>query len=320
MVDTNESASASTVLYVVVVVVAVLVASVLAPVVWSATQGSGDEERPSVAVLTLRGGTSDANVNSLAEDLREARTNESIEAVVLRIDSPGGAVDSSERFYLAMNRTASQMPVVAYVEGTAASGGYYGIAAADAIYVGPSSTVGSVGVIVQAPLSTVAQEEMLRQSFVRSGPDKAMITKDSIRTEMETLQNAFVNTIMNERGEELDVSRSEVANADTYLGTRAVQNGFADEIGSLESAISRAATMADDIDGTDYDVAYLSQPTTDVGIVLSSDEVAHVNGSFVYVEDSDTDDEFVPPVKYYAVWGIPADMVEDREVTTNESS
>lgn len=322
MVDNSDSAATSTVLYVIVVVVAVLVASVLAPVVYAALQGSGDEERPGVAVLTLRGGTSDANVNAIAQDLREARTNESIDAVVLRIDSPGGAVDSSERFYLAMNRTASVMPVVAYVEGTAASGGYYGISAADAIYVGPSSTVGSVGVIVQSPLGTVEQEEQLRQSFVRSGPDKAMITKDSIRNEMEMLQNAFVNTIMHERGETIDAGRTEVANANTYLGTVAVQNGFADAIGSTDSAIEHAADSAG-VAEEGYDVVYKEPPTTGQTVVLSQDDVERVDGNIVYVADDDPDDEFVPPVKYYAVWGVPAESVDataDQEVTTNASN
>ena len=88
MAASSDSTSATTVLYVVVVVVAVLVATVLAPVVYNATAGSGGSDESSVAVITLRGGTSDANVAAISEDLREARNNDSIEAVVMRIDSP----------------------------------------------------------------------------------------------------------------------------------------------------------------------------------------------------------------------------------------
>lgn len=318
MVDNSDSASANTVLYVVVVVVAVLVATVLAPVVWNATQSS-DEEQASVAVITLRGGTSSANVNAITEDLREARNNDSIKAVVMRIDSPGGAVTSSEEFYLQMNRTASQMPVVAYVEGAAASGGYYGISTADAIYVKPSSTVGSIGVIVQAPMSALEQADDETETFIRSGPDKATIDKDNYLEELEMLQNSFVGTIMEERGDELSLSRGEVANGKAYRGTEAVQNGFADRMGSLESAIQRAAEESDEIEGNDYNVHYKEPPQTNIGFLLAQDDIEKVDGDVVYVDQS-RETEFVQPVKFYAVWGIPKDTLAGEEVSTNESN
>jgi len=305
-VERSDSTTAA--LYVIVVVVAVLISTVLAPVVWEAAQPSASDDDPSVAVVTLRGGTDPGNVNQLTEDLRAARTNESVEAVVLRIDSPGGAVASSEEFYLAMNRTAQEMPVVAYVEGTAASGGYYGISAADEIVVKPSSIVGSIGVIVQAPLSLVEQEQRTRSTFLRTGPDKAMISKDSIRTEMETLQNSFLNTIMHHRGDELTLHRDEVARGDTYLGPVAVGNGFADTTGDLDAAIESAAGMAEGIDGEEYDVTYLEPVTPAQQTLALAGDVEQVDGDVVYVDAAGDDGtQFEEPVKYYAVWGIPVE-------------
>lgn len=295
--------------YVVAVTLAVVTAAIFAPVVWNAAPSPADED-PSVAVVTLRGGTTDANVNAVARDLREARNNDSVEAVVLRIDSSGGPVDSSEEFYLAVNRTASEMPVVAYVEGTAASGGYYGIVPADEIVVKPSSNVGSIGVIVQAPLSLIEQVEKQGETFVRSGPDKAQITKDGLREGIEVLQRAFVGTVMRHRADRLELTREEVANGNIYLGSRAVQNGFADRIGDIETAIERAAALSDGIDGDQYDVFYKGAGAAQFNVIIVGEDTRTVKteGDIVYVDQSGGDGtQFREPVKYYAVWGIPTE-------------
>ncbi len=302
---TNLTAS-TVAMYIVVIAAALVTAAVVAPAVSSVVQEtSGDE--PTVAVLTLRGGTTDGNVNQLTEDLREARTNDSIEAVVLRIDSSGGPVDSSEELYLAVNKTAAEMPVVAYVEGSAASGGYFGIVPSDAIVVKPSSNVGSIGVVVAAPLELIELVGDQQETFVRSGPDKAQISKDSIRSDLESLKNAFVGTVMTHRGDELDLSRQEVARGDIYLGTEAVQNGFADRIGDEDTAIEIAAERSSAIEGDQYDVTYFEQPGFRFPLPFASENVEKVEGNIVYVERSDSDRvEFVEPVQYYAVWGVPA--------------
>ncbi|WP_459192502.1 S49 family peptidase [Halosimplex sp. J119] len=319
MVDRSDSASTTAVLYVIVVVVAVLIATVLAPVVWSAAQSSGDSGDPTVSVITLRAGTDAGPVNDVKESLRDARTNDSVEAVVFRIDSPGGAVASSEELYLAVNRTARQMPVVAYVEGTAASGGYYGIAPADKIYVKPSSTVGSIGVIVSSPLSALEQASAQSKTYLRTGPDKATYEKDQYREEMETLHNSFVDSIMNHREDELNLTRSEVAHGDAYIGPVAVRNGFADETGDLYSAIDYAASQADGIEGSDYNVHYDEPISPSGGTILLSQGAEKVDGNVVYVDRSgQSATEFERPVRYYAVWGVP--VTEDaEEVNVNES-
>jgi len=306
MLDSPNLTASTVAMYIVVIAAALVTAAVVAPAVSSAVQETDDDE-PSVAVLTLRGGTTDGNVNQLTEDLRQARNNESIEAVVLRIDSPGGPVDSSEELYLAVNKTASEMPVVAYVEGSAASGGYFGIVPADDIVVKPGSNVGSIGVVVAAPLELIDLVGDQQETFVRSGPDKAQISKDSIRTDLETLQNAFVGTVVTHRGEELELSRQEVANGDIYLGTQAVQNGFADEIGDLDAAIERAAERSEAIEGDQYDVTYFEEPGFQFPLPFADADIERVEGNVVYVDAGESDRvEFVEPVQYYAVWGVPA--------------
>jgi protease-4 len=298
-------AASSVAVYAVVIAAALVTVAVLAPALASVVQTTESSD-PTVSVITLRGGTGDQNVNSVTEDLREARTNASVEAVVLRIDSPGGPVDSSEEFYLAVNRTASEMPVVAYVEGSAASGGYFGISPADEILVKPSSRVGSIGVIVSAPLSAVERAGQQSETFVRSGPDKAQISKDGIREDIEVLQAAFVGTVMQHRGDELTLTEEGVASGDVYLGAEAVENGFADSVGDLSAAIERAAALSPEIEGDQYNVDY-GQTNIGISISLSAADVERVNGNIIYVDRSEPGGtEFVQPVEYYAVWGIPA--------------
>ncbi len=304
MTDGDWPLSRTKAAYVVVAALVVVLAVVLAPVAWNigATDSQNDS---SVSVITLRGGTTDSNINAVTESLREAKESESTEAVVIRIDSPGGPVDSSEEFYLAVNRTAAEMPVVAYVEGTAASGGYYGIAPADRIYVKPSSTVGSIGVTVQAPISAIEEAEQQTQSSVRSGPDKAQIDRDQIRQNIEELQRSFVGTVVRHRGDELTLNRQGVASGQTYLGATAVQNGFADEIGDLNAAIEYAATQSEDIDGDQYNVEY-QQQSSEITLQLQASEVESVDGNIIYLKESDSQQtEFVRPVRYYTVWGVP---------------
>jgi len=299
-----------------VVAFVVLLAALLVLLVWDIGSNIGQEE-PTVKVITLRGPTGDANVNEASEALREARTNGSVEAVVLRIDSPGGPVDSSEELYLAVNRTAAEMPVVAYVEGSAASGGYYGIAPADEIYVKPSSSVGSVGVAVQVPLSFIKQAEQQSERFVRSGPDKGQIDRDRIRQDIEQLQRSFIGTVFLHRGDDIELTREEVASGRTYLGAQAVQYGLADGVGDLDAAIEAAADRAEGIDGDQYDVAYDDQQL-EVTLALEAASVEEVDGNVVFVtEDGGEATEIVQPVRYWAVWGIP---VQEAATTENQET
>lgn len=304
--------------YVVIIAAALVTAAVLGPIVYDTVRSPGGGDG-TVAVIDIRGQTTDANVNAIRQSLREARQNDSIKAVVLRVDSPGGPADASEELYLAVNRTSREMPVVAYVEGSAASGGYLGVVAADEIYVKPSSVVGSVGVTVQAPLSAIESVERRQEAFVRSGPDKAQITRDGIRENLELLQRAFVDTVLAHRADELTLSREEVANGDTYLGPVAVQNGFADGVGDSQTAIQRAAALSGGISGDDYDVEYTSGVRAEVNVVVLQEDVERVEGDVIYVDRSDeTTDQFTEPVRYYTIWGVPQSNASYREVPTDE--
>jgi len=215
----------------VVVLAAAVVGVVLAPSVYAATNDPND----TVAVVEIEGPVNAALADDVESELADIRANESVGAVVLKLDTPGGAPVASERMYKAVQRTSEQMTVIASVQSVSASGGYYAMAPADEIYVLPTSTVGSIGLNAPAPQTASPVEGP-------SGPDKAGGNEIQGWAEQQTLADTFIDAMMAERGEEFELPREEVAKADVYLGTEAVANGYADEIGSLNEAVHAAAT------------------------------------------------------------------------------
>jgi protease-4 len=284
--------------YALVVAAAILLSAVLAPVAYDrATAPDG-----TVAVITIEGTISSGTVAPIQEDLREARENESIDAVVLNVDSPGGGAAASEQLYLSVQRTAEVMPVVASVKSAGASGAYYAMLPASDIYVTPASIVGSVRVLGAAPAPPFPGE-------VTSGPDKSSTTADRRRAQIETLKNAFVGSVVKHRGDDLELSRAEVAHGKVYTGARAVENGMADEVGSTTDAIQRAAEAAD-LD--DYAVHRKEPPRTG-GILLLSTE----DGGTVVVEESPVGYDAVDAPTFLMVYG---DVRTTDEVIGNVSA
>ncbi|WP_281195555.1 S49 family peptidase [Halorubrum sp. F4] len=218
----------------VVVLAAALLGATVAPSVYAAT----NETEDTVAVVEIEGPVNAALADDVESELAAIRGNDSVGAVVLKIDTPGGAPVASERMYKAVQRTSQQMPVIASVQAMSASGGYYAMAPADDVYVLPTSQVGSIGLNAPSPRTSAPVTGP-------SGPDKAGGNEIQGWAEQQTLADTFVDAMMAERGDEFQMPREQVAQADVYLGTEAVQNGFADEIGSLNEAIHEAATRAD---------------------------------------------------------------------------
>lgn len=305
----DTSAASARTMFVVAVVAAVLVSAVLAPVAYGAAQSAQSEG--TVSVITVSGIITSSTVDAVSEDLREARTNESIRAVVLKVDSGGGLVAPSERLYLEVLRTSEQMPVVASVQGIGASGAYYGMLPADEIYVLSSSAVGSVGVIGPGGSTPVPD------SIIRTGPDKAQPTAEDRRRTIESLKRQFVGRVMEHRGESLSVSREEVAYAKTYLGPEAASNGYADGVGALPTAIDRAAEMAG---MENYDVVR-KEPPFRGGFFLFAAE--NDNETMVYKQGPGTNGP-VPVTQPLLVDEIPNHDPEqatyDPEVTRNASA
>jgi protease-4 len=142
--------------------------------------------------------------------------------------------------YLQTKRTAQQMPVVASIDGAAASGAYYTIAPARTIYAKPASIVGSVGV-----LGTLPQDLEPNDIVGTTGPNKLSGGDNrEFFSVLESLRRAFIGAVYESRGDRIQLTPAELSQAQIYSGSQAVQNGLADEIGDRQAAIERAADEA----------------------------------------------------------------------------
>ena len=239
----SDSTSPSSQQYAVIAaagVLALLVGAVLSPTIAGLADDGGqsaDTPEDTVAVVTINGQINQPLAEEVEETLREVRANDSVKAVVISIDTPGGFPAASERMYNAIQQTNEQMPVVASVGQLSASGGYYAMLGAEDIYVLPTSQVGSVGLAASDPRQSPPIEGP-------SGPDKRGGNKIQTLAQQDLLAEVFIESVMEERGDRIELSREQVSTADIFLGIRAVENGFADEIGSLEVAIGDAAERA----------------------------------------------------------------------------
>jgi protease-4 len=267
----------------------------------------------SVAVIEMHGTITTSTATAAVDDLREARQNDSIRAVVLDIDSPGGSAAASEQLYLAVKRTQQELPVVAAVTGMAASGGYYMAAPADRIYVTPASAVGSVGVRGILPPEGVPSGEIV------TGPDKGTTaTTGEVRRRVESLRRAFVGAVLAERNESLELSAEELSFAKVYSGSRGVELGLADDVGGLDTAIADAADAA----GLDsYEVVRMETPQQSLVAGLGLDSAPEDRPRSA---ESTFDYRGVDTVQYLMLHGRleapPADAPRaggPREVTTN---
>ena len=253
-------------------VVGLVVGAALVPYAWGATT----DPDGTVAVVEMHGTINGDTATAAIEDLREARQNDSIEAVVLDINSGGGLASVSEQLYLAVERTSDQMPVKVAVTGMAASGAYYMSAPADGIYVTPASTVGSVGVRAVVPQSGAPDNQ------ITTGPDKISgATEAETRQRVEALRNAFVDSVVAEREDELNLSATELSYAKVYSGTRSVELGLADQIGGLDAAIDAAA---EDAGLSDYRTVRKESPTPSSLSSIGLNDSGETAGDGVTVE------------------------------------
>jgi len=292
--------------YTVIVIVALLVGAAVGPAITSSLVSP--DERGTVAVVTIEGPIMGSSADNVARELRTVRQNDSIDAVVLRIDSGGGGVAASEAQYRAVKRLAREKPVVTSVRGIAASGAYYTALPSDEIYATPGALVGSVGVRALIPRQDGVPAP------VTTGPDKVGgLTQDDIRAQIDTLKRSFVDTVSAERGDRLELSRTQLSNAKVYSGAAAVENGLADGVGGLETAIAAAAQQA----GLEnYSVVYRST-TPDILSLLRG-----LEGNETAPDRIDRVTLFTTPgidrPRYLMLWG---DLGTDaREVRANGAS
>ena len=224
-----------------------------------------------VAVITAVGTIFDGEAppgeigsESLTELIREARLDDNVKAIVLRIDSGGGSKTASEIIRSELQAAqADGIPVVASMGSVAASGGYWIAATADEIWASPTTVTGSIGIFGLIPSfektlarygiysDGVATTPMAGGASVTRGVSPAY--GDVIQTLIEAGYQQFLTTVAKGRDMKVDAVH-EVAQGRIWTGDKAQQLGLVDQLGDLEQAITAAARLAD---VEDYSVWYV---------------------------------------------------------------
>ncbi len=194
-------------------------------------------------------------MSTFRERLDAAADDPGVKAVVLRINSPGGAVTASDIMYqdVLRFRKETHKPVVACMMDVAASGGYYLAMSADCVYAHPTTVTGSIGVIMSLyNASGLFQMLGVKSNPIKSGPNKDIgnPAREMTQEEHDILQgmvtsfyDQFVQVVVRGRGLPEERVRA-LADGRVYTGMDAKKLGLVDEVGYLEDALECAKTMA----------------------------------------------------------------------------
>lgn len=200
---------------------------------------------PSILHLELKGIITDGD--EILEFLRKHARKDEIKGVLVRVDSPGGAVGPSQEIFAELKRVREEYnkPVVVSCGTLAASGGYYAAVAADKILVNPGTLLGSIGVIMELPyLEKLYEWAKMDFTVVKSGhfKDAGSPLRPITENEKELFQNLidevhmqFKTAVMESRRLSRDIV-DKYADGRVFNGETAVKMGFADEIGTFEDA------------------------------------------------------------------------------------
>jgi protease-4 len=200
-------------------------------------------------------GSGENPVSLFREKLDAAAADKRVKAVVLRINSPGGAVTASDIMFqdLVHFRHKTGKPVVACMMDVAASGAYYLAMGCDRVYAHPTTVTGSIGVIMSLyNASGLFAKLGVSSKPIKSGPNKDIGNPGRPMTkEEEAILQGMVNSFYGQfvkvvaEGRKLPEDRVRVlADGRVYTGLDAVKLGLVDEVGYLEDAICTAKKMA----------------------------------------------------------------------------
>jgi protease-4 len=223
-------------------------------VMWMGRE-SGGFGGEAVGVVEIEGAIADARPT--IENIRRFREDKDIKAIVIRIDSPGGAVGPSQEIYREIRKTIETKKVVASMGAVAASGGYYVACAADGIVANPGTITGSIGVIMgYTNFRQLLDKIGMVPVVIKSGPykDTGSPTRDMQADEREILQSItsgihqqFVLAIA--EGRKMDrVQVEAVADGRIFTGEDAQARGLVDRLGNFEDALQWAGELGG-IDG-----------------------------------------------------------------------
>jgi protease-4 len=216
---------------------------------------------------SLFGDEAEAKSSDIRKALDEAARDDSVKAVVLRVNSPGGSAVASEIILDATRRVKAKKPFVVSMGDVAGSGGYYVACAADTIFADTGTITASIGVF-SGKLVTTPMFNKIGITFKAypRGKNSGMLAGDHkftpeererMQSYMDEIYDVFKGHVLKARGDRLKKPIDELAGGRVFTGQQALELGLVDKIGTLEDAVKYIAVKAD---LTDYDLRVVPEP------------------------------------------------------------
>jgi len=204
-----------------------------------------------VALVRIEGPIIDSK--NAVDEIKDYARDTSIKAIVLRVDSPGGAVAPSQEIYEEVRKATAKKKIVVSMGSIAASGGYYISSPASRIVANPGTLTGSIGVIMEIPnIEGLMNKVGVKTEVIKSGRHKDMasafrgIGKEErviLQNVLDDVHDQFIKSVAEGR-KMLPEDVRKIADGRIFTGKQALAVGLVDELGNLEDAIKAAAKLA----------------------------------------------------------------------------
>jgi protease-4 len=245
-------------------------------------RGSSDQD--------LFSGDSTMGSDTIAEAIKQAREDESIKAIVFRVDSPGGSYVASDVIWRQVSLTKGVKPIVVTMGDVAGSGGYFVAMAADRIIAEPGTITASIGVVAGKFITTGFWNKIgITSDAVQRGRHSTFFSSDQkytpeeraiFQTWLERIYKDFVGKVAQGRGKTFDEIHA-IAQGRIWLGEDALKLGLVDELGGLTTAIRSALELAKLDPQTRVRLVTLPEPKSLLHRIMSDD--AEVRSPFAGV-------------------------------------
>jgi protease-4 len=223
-------------------------------------------------IISGEGNNTTIGSESFLKEIRKARKDKKIKAIVLRINSPGGSALASDVMWREIQLTKKVKPVIASMGNVAASGGYYMAMGCDTIVAQPNTITGSIGVFGMLFNAKELMNNKLGITFdgvkTHDFADSPSLTREMSDAEKMLIQNS-VNQIYEQftskaaQGRNMPIEKlKSVASGRVWTGEQAKENGLVDVLGGIDQAIEIAAKKAN-LKKEDYQVKYYPYPKSD---------------------------------------------------------
>lgn len=204
-----------------------------------------------IALVHIEGLITDSE--ETMEELKEYVKNPAIKAIVLRIDSPGGAVAPSQEIYEEVRKAAAKKNVLVSMGSVAASGGYYIASPATRIIANPGTLTGSIGVIMEIPnIEGLMNKLGIKTEVVKSGRHKDIASifrgigeeeRVILQGVLDNVHEQFIKAVAEGR-KMLPEDVKKIADGKVFTGEQALKIGLIDELGNLEDTVQAAAKLS----------------------------------------------------------------------------